>query len=123
MNELGRAIRKYRELRGYSQEYVAIKLGITQSNYAKIESEDIKITFNRLKMLAEILEIDLAELVNTNRQVVHNLHNSQHGNVYHFIENLYFDNKDVYNQLLAEKDKRILQLENEIIFLRTIIKS
>lgn len=52
----GDKIRTIRELNGYSQKYVAGKLGIAQNTYSKIET-------NQTKLTAEILEKLSKELV------------------------------------------------------------
>jgi transcriptional regulator with XRE-family HTH domain len=36
MSNIGEIIKRYRDLRQYSQEYMAHKLNITQSSYAKL---------------------------------------------------------------------------------------
>jgi len=56
-------IRKIRETRNYTQEYLAVKLGISQNAYSKIELGYTKITLERLYQIANILEIDLVELL------------------------------------------------------------
>ena len=50
-------IRKTREIKDYSQEYVAEKLGISQTAYSKLENGQTNISVKRLIKLAEILEI------------------------------------------------------------------
>ncbi len=37
MTGIGKCIRALRQIKGYSQEYMAIRLHMSQSNYAKIE--------------------------------------------------------------------------------------
>jgi transcriptional regulator with XRE-family HTH domain len=54
---LGDDIRKYRNERCYSQEYLASQLGVTQSTYQRIESGAINITFERLNQIAKILRL------------------------------------------------------------------
>lgn len=56
-------IRKVREYRNYTQEYLAMKLNISQNAYSKIELGYTKITLERLYEVAQILEVDLIELV------------------------------------------------------------
>jgi transcriptional regulator with XRE-family HTH domain len=56
-------IRKIRELRNYTQDYLAAKLKISQNAYSKIELGYSNITLNRLIEIAEILEIDLTDLI------------------------------------------------------------
>lgn len=71
MNELiaskaklvAKTIRRTRESKNYTQDYLAAKLGISQNAYSKIELTYSKITLDRLFHIALILEIDAAELL------------------------------------------------------------
>lgn len=54
-------IRYYRNERCLSQEYMATKLGISQSTYQKIEAGNVKITKERLAQIAFILERPLQD--------------------------------------------------------------
>ncbi len=56
-------IRHKREYRNYTQEYLALKLNISQNAYSKIELGYTKITVERLFQIADILEFDIAELI------------------------------------------------------------
>jgi len=56
-------IRKIREFRNYTQDYLAAKLKISQNAYSKIELGYSNITLNRLVEIAGILEIDLVDLI------------------------------------------------------------
>ena len=58
-------IRKIREFRNYTQEYLAAKLHISQNAYSKIELGYSSITLVRLIQIAEILEVELVDLVDT----------------------------------------------------------
>ena len=57
-------IRKVREFRDYTQEYLAMKLGISQNAYSKIELAYTRITLERLIQIAQILEVDSVDLLN-----------------------------------------------------------
>ena len=57
-------IRKVREHRNYTQEYLAAKLKISQNAYSKIELGYTKITVDRLFHIAIILETDPIDLLN-----------------------------------------------------------
>jgi transcriptional regulator with XRE-family HTH domain len=59
-------IRKIRELRDYSQDYLAAKLSISQNAYSKIELGYSDITLNRLFNISTILEVELTDLINLN---------------------------------------------------------
>jgi transcriptional regulator with XRE-family HTH domain len=56
-------IRKIREFRNYTQDYLAAKLKISQNAYSKIELGYSAITLDRLINIAEILEVELADLI------------------------------------------------------------
>lgn len=58
-------IRNKREAKNYTQEYLAYKLEISQNAYSKIELGYTKITVERLFQIAEILEINPVELLDT----------------------------------------------------------
>jgi len=55
---IGTKLRKLRERQGYSQEYVANRIGVSQSTYHKLEAEQIRLTVERAKELADLYEID-----------------------------------------------------------------
>ena len=57
-------IRKTREIKNYTQDYLAAKLKISQNAYSKIELGYSNITLIRLIQISEILEVDLMELIN-----------------------------------------------------------
>jgi len=63
-------IRKIREFRDYTQDYLAAKLNISQNAYSKIELGYSSITVVRLIHIAEILEIDLAALVSKSSEEI-----------------------------------------------------
>lgn len=87
-------IKKYREMKNYTQEYMADKLNISQNTYSKIESGGIKLTVDRLKQIADILETPLEEIIHGENQV-YNFHNSNIEKFYGYIESLQEDNKEL----------------------------
>jgi len=56
-------IRKVREFRNYTQDYLAAKLDISQNAYSKIELGYSKITLDRLFQIAQILEVEVTQLL------------------------------------------------------------
>lgn len=59
----GHVIKKYRELRNYSQKYVASKLNMSQNAYSKIENNITQLTVHHVKELARILEVSIFDLL------------------------------------------------------------
>ncbi|WCT12683.1 helix-turn-helix domain-containing protein [Mucilaginibacter jinjuensis] len=56
-------IRKIREDRNYTQDYLAAKLEMSQNAYSKIELGQSNITINRLMCIADILEVDVVNII------------------------------------------------------------
>lgn len=56
-------IRKIRDYRNYTQDYLAAKLGISQNAYSKIELGYSKITLDRLFDIAKILEVEVNDIL------------------------------------------------------------
>jgi transcriptional regulator with XRE-family HTH domain len=55
--DIGEKLRKIREMKGFSQEYIASALKITQNAYSKMERGETKISEQRLQDIAKILEV------------------------------------------------------------------
>ena len=68
MKEVASNIRKVREFRNYTQDYLAAKLEISQNAYSKIELGYSKITLDRLFHIALILEVQVMELIYFNKE-------------------------------------------------------
>jgi len=63
--DIARNIKQIRELKSYTQEYMAEQLGISQPSYAKIEQGATVLKIDRMQQIADILEVDLSTLLNT----------------------------------------------------------
>jgi transcriptional regulator with XRE-family HTH domain len=87
MKDIGFKIRRYREARNYTQEFMASQLNISQGSYAKIENNQTKITFERLKDISDLLEIDLSTFLASENHNTFNMSNNQTANG--FIESYY----------------------------------
>jgi len=61
---IGNNIKQFRELKNFSQEYVAQELGVSQASYARIENGTVIPKIDRLQRIAEILEVDMSTLLN-----------------------------------------------------------
>jgi transcriptional regulator with XRE-family HTH domain len=60
----GSKIRKIRELKNISQNYVATRLGISQAAYSMIESGKTKVTDEKLLKISEALEVPRVIILN-----------------------------------------------------------
>lgn len=76
--KIGDKIRKYRLLKGYSQENMATMLNISQKTYSNLENNKSNISIDMLKTLAKELEVDVMELLSSDKVVVQ--HNNSKDN-------------------------------------------
>lgn len=115
MNAIGFNIRKIREKKGYSQDYMAQELEISQASYARLESEETKLSIDRLLKIAEILKTDITEFFGESKLIIQNQTNNEgaYGNGY--VQNLHVANKEIYEKL-------ILAQKEEISFLKSLLK-
>lgn len=100
-------IKKVRQLRGYKQEYLAEKLGISQKQYSLYESSDSNLEWHTVEKIATALEIDAEKLVGFDETQIFNNCNPS-ANM--FSSNLHSINKEIIDELrhqLKEKDEQI----------------
>jgi transcriptional regulator with XRE-family HTH domain len=121
MNKIGLRIKQLREGKGISQESMARVLQITQSNYGRLEKDDKRLTVPKIQKIAEFLEVSISHIFNEKAsKIIHQTHNDS-PSAYN-VENLYQDNKQVYEQLNSALNEHIKHLEKEVDFLRSCIK-
>jgi transcriptional regulator with XRE-family HTH domain len=107
---VGYKIKRYREMRNYSQEYLADKLGISQNAYSKIETKQTKLTVDRLKKIASVLEIPEEELLNSD-PMIFTFNNHDYAKGHANFGTIYETQKELY-------EKTIDHLKDEVIILR-----
>lgn len=111
--DIGKNIRQIRELKNFSQDYVAGELDISQSTYAKIESGQIVPKIDRLQQIALVLEVDLSTLLNASNNFTFNFQDK--ANYSGYINNQYNEMKEVYEKIINTQ-------KEEIEFLRSMLK-
>lgn len=63
MKEINLKIKQLREVKSYTQEYMAEKLNVSNSTYSRIETGQQDITISRLAEIANILDVEAWELL------------------------------------------------------------
>lgn len=106
-------IRLIREAQGFSQDYVAIKLEITQQAYSSIEKNPERATLSRLREIAIILQVPLVTLLGEDEVNLQQNFNQAGGNAATIFKNI-SSGSDVYERWIAE-------LKEEVKFLRSCI--
>jgi len=111
--QVDKKLKKIRELRSFSQDYVACQLGISIRAYSKLETGETQLTIKRLNEICEILEVPpLDVLTFTEKKFFHSTEKKDNHDMYSF------------NPLLIQQfEQRIYDLKNEIDFLRNQLKA
>lgn len=112
-------IKRLRKQKGYSHENMAHELDISQVAYSKLEKNDTKLSVERLYNIAEILEVEVSELLDIKATNQLNQTNNENSTGYlQQIDHFYQDNKEqnakiieLYEARLKDKDRLIAQLE------------
>lgn len=61
--DIGDRIRRIRLRKGYSQDYVAHKIGVSQNFYSKMELGKTTVTEQRLRQLANVLDESVSSIL------------------------------------------------------------
>ena len=118
-------IKKIREDKGLSQEYMAMKLGISQSTYTKVERGEVNLYVDRLLKIIKILDVGLAKVFDEEAQNIYNVNSndsSTNTNQVQVVENIYNGNKDVIDKLQNVFEEENKHLKEEIAFLRKMLE-
>ena len=99
-------IRKFREAKDWSQEQMAEKLNMSLNGYAKIERGESKIYLDKLEQIAQVFDIDVIELMQSDgTQLLIEIERLKlalsHAN----------DKEGLLNKLLEQKDSEIKALK------------
>ena len=112
-------INKIKELRtkkGYSHEYMAHQLNMSQPAYSKIEKNETVLSVDRLFKIAEILETSVNDILEINPNNIYNQTNNDNGTFigHQEVQHLYQENKEITQKLIQTH-------QNEIQFLRELL--
>ena len=111
---IGFKIKKLRELKNLTQEHMAEKLQMSQSNYSRIENNELDVPFSKLQQIADILEISITDLIEFDAKYFFNNVHAQtiNGNINHAMS---ANEKKLY-------EEQIEMLKNENSYLKEIIE-
>jgi transcriptional regulator with XRE-family HTH domain len=68
MLETGQNIKTIRELKNFTQDYVATQLNMSVPNYSNIETGKTDVTLTRLEQIAKVLQIDYQQILTLDRE-------------------------------------------------------
>jgi transcriptional regulator with XRE-family HTH domain len=111
---VGQKIKKLRELKNFTQEFMAKELNLSQSAYSKIESGETDIPYSRLEEVAQVLGMRPEDVVAFNEHMVFNVMHNQTGNGLVIQNQLAPGEKKLY-------EEQIELLKKEIEYLKSVL--
>jgi transcriptional regulator with XRE-family HTH domain len=106
-------IKQIRELKNFTQEYVAQQLGLSTRAYSKIESGETQLTINRLNEISAILEVQPMEVLGFDDKKVFNFYNSND------INNV--KNMNMPEKLIQQYEETIQALKEQIAVMKLLM--
>lgn len=118
--KVGEKIRKVRNLKGISQEYLAQKMNISQVSIAKIERDEMSLSLNKLEQIANILEVSVEEILKFDDAKIFKLNfkdnttNSGNAYAYAYFNENFEKERQLYERMLSERDLEIEALKKQV---------
>lgn len=106
----GEKIRMIRELRNYSQEYMADRLGIKQNSYSKIETNQTKLTAEMLQKIADVLQVSPLDIMNQQPAIINLQPNQGTQQAIGHIETFVSSQKELVDKIIESKNSEIERL-------------
>lgn len=106
---LGYKIRRVREFKNLSQQYVADELSVSQSTYSDMENGKTIVTEEKLAMIASVLDVSVDIIKDYNDQVVFTSC-TQSGYINTNNINPIDKIEEIYKQIIEVHEKRITDL-------------
>lgn len=114
----GLRIKKLRELRGYSQVYMAKKLGISQEQYSYLETKQKYIHDEQFKIIAALLDVKEDHLRSFDPQNIIGNTDIEQSKGYLNIQNLIIENHEnerkLFLDLIARLKAELAELKQKI---------
>jgi transcriptional regulator with XRE-family HTH domain len=106
-------IKQIRELKNFTQEYVAQQLGLSTRAYSKIETGETQLTINRLNEISAILEVQPMEVLGFDDKKIFNINHSTGNNGYN---NIMYPEK-----LIQQYEETIQALKEQIAVMKLLM--
>jgi transcriptional regulator with XRE-family HTH domain len=111
--KIGEKIKKLREFRNFTQEYVAKMLNMTQAGYSRIERDEVDLNLSRLEQIASLLNVSIDDVLGfDSRKLSFNTNAKDHCIVYQHQQGLADSEKKLYELRIETLEKEITRLHS-----------
>jgi transcriptional regulator with XRE-family HTH domain len=112
MSSIGDKIKKVREIKSFTQSYMADRLGMSLAGYGKIERDETDIPYSRLEQISTVLNMKVEDLISFDEKTVFNIMYNKIAkdlNVNHFNN----DNTELYEKHIKLLEEKVSLLESK----------
>ena len=106
---IGDKIKKLRELKNYTQNYMAQELELSLSGYGKIERNETDSTISRLEKIASVLGIDVNTILSFDEKHIFNFNNNQ--TAIGIVQNQYTNQPELIEKLIEQYKSELLKYD------------
>lgn len=112
---IGNKIKKLRELRNYTQEYMAEQLEMSPTGYGKIERDEVDLVYSRLVQIAKILGVKVEDIISFDEKFIFHFHGNQNTGYGSPTFNINFPEKlqQLYEDKIKLLEEKIQYLEGK----------
>jgi transcriptional regulator with XRE-family HTH domain len=113
IEKIGEQIKKFRELRNFTQEHIAKQLDMTPQGYGKIERNEVELSIQKLAIITEALGTTLQDILGFDEKFVFNNKEAMY----------YGINNNARTEEIKEiYEARITDLQQEVNYLRAMLE-
>lgn len=112
--EIGTKIKKVRELRNYTQEYMAQKLEVSQSSYSRYEKDEGDLSLSELEKISEILGMKVEDLICFDEKMIFNNYGTAQDQSFSVnYQSISNKERELYEKTIKLLEDKIKYLENK----------
>jgi transcriptional regulator with XRE-family HTH domain len=105
-------IRDIRKQKGYSNEAMAMDLGMSTSAYNKLERMESSVSLERFVQIIEVLNVPYSEFFDLTAKSIYQQDLKDNSIGHYEVQTLHQENREVYEKLIAAKDEQIALLKD-----------
>lgn len=114
-------IRELRKENDWTQEEMGKRMNLSRNGYAKLESGERKLSLDKLQKIADIFQVDITELLNSNQEGIVHLSSDERTNSPNYYNSHASQEIDRLQLIISHKEEIIQHQNQEIEMLKKLL--
>lgn len=111
--EIGTKIKKVRELKNLTQDYMSKELGVSQSTYSRFESPESDLTISQLNEIASLFGMKAEDIITFDEKYIFNNYGTANDKSFSVINEVSSKERELYEKTIALLEDKIKYLESK----------